>query len=138
MDHALAELGGIDLLVNNVGGGDPVPGFLETDDTQWTASLDLNLLSAVRATRAALPSLIERRGSIVNISSVIARQPGTGTGVYGGAKAGVRINTVTPGVTRTAVFEQYAELLPQIPEAPSSISSCTLPPATSSTTGPPR
>jgi NAD(P)-dependent dehydrogenase (short-subunit alcohol dehydrogenase family) len=63
MSSALAELGGIDLLVNNVGGGDDVEpaGFLDTDDTRWARILDLNLLSAVRTSRAALPGLIERR-----------------------------------------------------------------------------
>jgi NAD(P)-dependent dehydrogenase (short-subunit alcohol dehydrogenase family) len=63
MSSALAELGGIDLLVNNVGGGDDVEpaGFLDTDDTRWARIL--NLLSAVRTSRAALPGLIEgRRG----------------------------------------------------------------------------
>ncbi|MCD7439732.1 SDR family oxidoreductase [Streptomyces lincolnensis] len=133
IDSALAELGGIDLLVNNVGGGETVPGFLETDDAQWSRFLDLNLLSTVRATRAALPSLIERRGAIVNISSVVARQPGSGPAPYGAAKAaltslgkslaeefgpqGVRVNTVTPGVTRTSMLDQQAELLQQMPQA---------------------
>ncbi|MGY1495870.1 SDR family NAD(P)-dependent oxidoreductase [Streptomyces sp. QTS52] len=133
IDSALAEPGGIDLLVNNVGGRETVPGFLETDDAQWTRFLDLNLLSAVRATRAALPSLIERRGAIVNISSIVARQPGAGPAPYGAAKAaltslgkslaeefgpqGVRVNTVTPGVTRTSTFDQQAQLLQQMPQA---------------------
>src|SRR2546423_718734 len=59
VEQALAELGGIDLLVNNVGGGDDlaVQGFLDTDDEKWAAILDINLLSTVRVTRAALPSL---------------------------------------------------------------------------------
>jgi NAD(P)-dependent dehydrogenase (short-subunit alcohol dehydrogenase family) len=123
MDSAFAELGGIDLLVNNVGAGDDVEpvGFLDTDDTRWSRVLDLNLLSAVRISRAALPSLIEHRGSIVNVSSVSARMPATGPAAYSAAKAalnalgkslaeefgpqGVRVNTVSPGVTRTSVWD---------------------------------
>ncbi|MFE0358065.1 oxidoreductase [Streptomyces nigra] len=150
MDSALSELGGIDLLVNNVGAGDDVEpvGFLDTDDTQWSRVLDLNLLSAVRATRAALPSLIERRGSIVNVSSVNSRLPAAGPVAYSAAKAavaalgkslaeeygpqGVRVNTVSPGVTRTSLWEnpdgfggkvaagagaEHAAFLQQMPEA---------------------
>ncbi|MGW1024250.1 SDR family NAD(P)-dependent oxidoreductase [Streptomyces sp. NPDC002577] len=121
MDSALAELGGIDLLVNNVGDVGDIVGFLDTDDAQWARVFDLNLLSAVRATRAALPSLIERRGAIVNVSSTGARQPAPGMGAYGAAKAalnvfgkslaeefgpqGVRVNTVSPGVVRTSAWE---------------------------------
>nr|WP_237548064.1 oxidoreductase [Streptomyces sp. SID5473] len=122
MDEAFDALGGIDLLVNNVGAGDDLDprGFLDTDDGHWSRVFDLNLLSAVRATQAALPSLIERRGSIVNVSSISARQPTTGPVAYAAAKAaltvlgkslaeefgplGVRVNTVSPGVVRTAVW----------------------------------
>ncbi|MFD0278176.1 SDR family oxidoreductase [Kitasatospora sp. NPDC127111] len=118
---AMSELGGIDILVNNVGAGDAehfnLGGFLETDDDQWRRLLDLNLFSAVWTTRAALPSLVERGGAIVNISSVNSRVPATGPVGYSEAKAalttlskrlseefgpqGVRVNTVTPGVVGT-------------------------------------
>ncbi|RKN43206.1 oxidoreductase [Streptomyces hoynatensis] len=150
MDAALAEFGGIDLLVNNVGGGDDVRpgGFLDTDDRQWTRVFDLNLLSAVRAVRAALPSLIERRGAIVNVSSINSRLPAAGPVAYSAAKAalaalgkslaeefgprGVRVNTVSPGVVRTSIWEdpegfgaqvaaaagvEHAAFLRQIPDA---------------------
>lgn len=73
VDTALAEMGGIDIVVNNVGAGDAdtlkLGGFLDAGDDQWHDLLDLNLFSAVRVSRAALPSLIERRGAIVNVSS---------------------------------------------------------------------
>ncbi|GII56268.1 3-oxoacyl-ACP reductase [Planotetraspora thailandica] len=148
IDTALAELGGIDLLVNNVGGVDEPLRFLEADDEQWTAVFDLNLFSTVRATRAALPSLIERRGSVVNVSSINSRLPAAGPVVFSAAKAalaalgkslaeefgpqGVRVNTVSPGVVRTAIWEdphgfggkvaasagaEHAAFLPQIPQA---------------------
>ncbi|MEV5492911.1 SDR family oxidoreductase [Streptomyces bobili] len=121
-DAAKDELGGIDLLVNNVGGGDlKVQGFLDTDDEQWSHLIDVNLFSTVRASRAALPSLIERKGSIVNISTVSARTPGLGPVAYASAKAavgalskalaeefgpqGVRVNTVSPGFVRSSIYD---------------------------------
>ncbi|GAA3590477.1 SDR family oxidoreductase [Nonomuraea rosea] len=125
IERALAELGEIDLLVNNVGGGDggegQFGGFLGFDEDQWRQTYDLNLLSTVRATRAALPSLLRQRGSVINISSVGARMPHTGPITYTTAKAaltafgkalseefgprGVRVNTISPGASRTSLFE---------------------------------
>lgn len=65
IETALAELGGVDVLVNNVGGGDggAVGGFLAFDDARWQEVMELNLFAAVRTTRAAMPSLLERSGS---------------------------------------------------------------------------
>jgi putative oxidoreductase len=78
-------------------------------------------MATVRAARAALPSLIERRGAIVNISSTVARMPLGVPASYSAVKAavtalskslaeefgpqGVRVNTVSPGLVRTAVYE---------------------------------
>ncbi|MFD5428194.1 SDR family oxidoreductase [Streptomyces sp. NPDC127084] len=119
---ALAELGGIDLLVNNVGAGDAVQpgGFLEVDDTTLQKVLDLNLFSAIRATRLALPSLIERRGAIVNVSSINSKLPAAAPVAYSVSKAaltalgkslaeefgaqGVRVNTVSPGTVLTGIW----------------------------------
>jgi NAD(P)-dependent dehydrogenase (short-subunit alcohol dehydrogenase family) len=122
---ALAELGELDLLVNNVGGGDSgedqLDGFLGFTDELWRDAYDLNFLSAVRATRAALPSLVRAGGAVVNISSIGARMPHGGPIAYTTAKAaltalgkalseefgpqGVRVNTVSPGAMRTALWE---------------------------------
>ncbi|REE97446.1 SDR family NAD(P)-dependent oxidoreductase [Thermomonospora umbrina] len=121
---AVAEFGALDILVNNAGG--PPPGvtlprtsFLDAGDEEWRDVFEFNLFSVVRTIRAALPHLIERGGgSIVNISSVNARQPSSMNVDYGAAKAaltnmakvvavefgsqGVRVNTVSPGPVRTA------------------------------------
>ncbi|MBJ7332194.1 MAG: SDR family oxidoreductase [Solirubrobacteraceae bacterium] len=128
--HAPAEViaravelhGGLDVLVNNAGGPPPgvaVPhgGFLTRTDADWHAVLEFNLLTAVRASRAALPILVERGGTIVNIASTAARQPATMNLDYAAAKAamlaltkalseefapqGVRVNAVSPGATIT-------------------------------------
>ncbi|MFF7989162.1 SDR family oxidoreductase [Kitasatospora xanthocidica] len=127
-DRALTAVGGIDFLVNNVGAGDPdslsLGTFLDTDDEQWQRMFDLNLFSAVWTTKAALPSILERRGAIVNISSINARMPSGSPVGYGEAKAaltqfskrlseelaphGVRVNTVTPGVTASPLWTDPA------------------------------
>lgn len=124
VDAAIAEAGGIDILVNNVGAGDVdtlrLGGFLDAGDTQWHDLLELNLFSAVRASRAALPSLIARRGALINVSSINARVPSTGPVGYSEAKAaltafgkrlseefgpqGVRVNTVSPGPVGTGLW----------------------------------
>ena len=123
---ALEEFGEIDLLVNNVGGGDgdATAGFLDFPDESWQQVFDLNFFAAVKVTREALPSLIRQGGAIVNISSNGARMPASGPVAYTTAKAaltalgkalaeefgpqGVRVNTVSPGPVRTALWEDPA------------------------------
>ncbi|WP_067143451.1 SDR family NAD(P)-dependent oxidoreductase [Microtetraspora malaysiensis] len=125
IERALAEVGDIDVLVNNVGGGDggdgQMGGFLGFGEEHWQQAWDLNFLSAVRATRAAIPSLLRRRGSVINISSNSARTPHAGPIPYTTAKAaltafgkalaeefgrqGVRVNTISPGPVRTSLWE---------------------------------
>ncbi|WKX73595.1 SDR family oxidoreductase [Streptomyces sp. XD-27] len=120
---ARSALGGIDLLVNGVGIGDAyaTDGFLAATDDVWKATFDITLFSAVRVTRAALPDLLERHGAVVNIGSMGASVPSSGPVDYTVAKAalkalgkslaeefgprGVRVNTVSPGPVRTAVWE---------------------------------
>ncbi len=121
--EAVAELGGIDILVNNVGGGDGglSGGFLDVTDAQWAQVVDLNFFATVRATRAAL---LAARGAMVNVSSIGARVPHGGPIAYTTAKAaltafskalaeefgpqGVRVNTVSPGPVRTDLWESPA------------------------------
>lgn len=122
--RAVAEFGGVDILINNVGGvvAPRLGGFLSVDDDGWRHTLDLNLMSAVRASRAALPYLIARGGTIVNVASINARLPQTPVLDYAPAKAallnlskgmaeefgphGVRVNAVSPGPVRTALWEE--------------------------------
>lgn len=112
----------IDILVNNAGG--PPPGaFVDLDDAAWAKALELTLMSAIRATRAVLPTMKENKwGRIVNISSFGVKQPvpnltlsnSIRMAVLGWAKTladqvgpdGITVNTVCPGWTRTARVEK--------------------------------
>jgi len=79
----------IDILVNNVGSAPArTGGFLAVTDEEWLATLNLNLMAAVRTTRSALPVMLARgRGSIVNIGSVNAALPDPAVIDYSAAKA---------------------------------------------------
>jgi NAD(P)-dependent dehydrogenase (short-subunit alcohol dehydrogenase family) len=114
--EAAVGLGGLDCLVNNVGAARQAR-FEEVPDEEWDAYWQLNLMSHVRAIRAALPAMRSRGGSIVNVSSTAAKRPSTGMPHYSVTKAamlslsrlvadlyakdGIRCNAVTPGPTAT-------------------------------------
>jgi NAD(P)-dependent dehydrogenase (short-subunit alcohol dehydrogenase family) len=122
VDAAVTTYGGLDVLVNNVGGAHPRPGgFLTVTDAEWTASLAVNFLAAVRTTRLALPHLLERgAATIVSTCSVNAFLPDPLVIDYSAAKAalasfskslskelgprGVRVNTVSPGPVATDLW----------------------------------
>jgi len=118
--ETLAAHGRLDVLVNNVG-GTGIRKLEEVTDDDWQASFEINLMSAIRATRAALPGMRERgAGSIVNVSSTAAKRPSTGMPDYSVMKAallsfsrlvadlyakdGIRCNAVTPGPTATQAW----------------------------------
>jgi serine 3-dehydrogenase len=112
-----APWGDIDLLLNNAGLApptDPLP------DTEWQRIEDViatNVTGLVALTRALLPRLVERKGAIINLSSVAATYPYKGGAVYGGTKAfvsqfsldlrsdlhgsGVRVTSIEPGMAET-------------------------------------
>ena len=122
VDQAVERFGGIDVLVNNVGGVRPrTQGFAAVSDADWQWAFEVNLFSAIRATRAALPHLVRRAPSaIVTICSVNATLPDPGVVDYSAAKAalrslckslskelgpaGVRVNTISPGPVETALW----------------------------------
>jgi NAD(P)-dependent dehydrogenase (short-subunit alcohol dehydrogenase family) len=117
---ALAEHGRLDVLVNNVGMASFNPGFLAESEESWLEILNLNLMAAVRATRAALPHLVDGGGVIANVSSVNGRLPIQWMPAYSASKAainslsksvaneyagqGVRVITVSPGPTETPMW----------------------------------
>ncbi|MFD0785398.1 oxidoreductase [Micromonospora azadirachtae] len=135
---AVERFGGLDVLVNNMGaisGGRPkLGGFMSVSDAEWLNSFELNLLSAVRATRAALPTLLERGGgAIVNVGSVNAILPDPSVVDYSATKAaltnlgkslsaefapqGIRVNTVSPGPVVTPFWTAPGALGEQLATA---------------------
>ena len=117
VEETIERHGRLDVLVNNVGYSE-IRRLEDVTDDIWQASFEINLMSAVRATRAALPGMRERgAGTIVNVSSTAAKRPSTGMPDYSVMKAallsfsrlvadlyakdGIRCNAVTPGPTAT-------------------------------------
>ena len=119
VDEAVAALGGLDVLVNNVGVARRAR-FEEVPDEEWDAYWQLNVMSYVRAIRAALSHLADGGGAIVNMSSSAGKRPSTGMPHYSVTKAavlslsrlvadlysgeGIRCNAVTPGPTATEIW----------------------------------
>lgn len=117
LDALPGDFGSIDCLINNAGlarGTSPSQGA-QLDD--WRVMIDTNVTALVSLTHKLLPGLIERKGAIINISSVAATYPYTGGNVYGGTKAfvhqfslglrsdlhgtGVRVTSIEPGMVET-------------------------------------
>jgi len=126
----LKELGGVDILVNVLGGSSaPGGGFAALDDAQWSKELDQNLMPAVRLDRALLPSMIaQRSGVIIHVTSIQRVLPlPESTIAYAAAKAalstyskalskevtpkGVRVVRVAPGWVETEAAVRLAERL---------------------------
>ena len=118
--EVLARLGGVDILVNNVGGSSaPSGGALALSDDDWQQTFNANLFAAVRLDRAFLPKMLEQNsGVIIHISSIQRTLPlYDATLAYAAAKAaltnyskglsnevapqGVRVNTIAPGFIET-------------------------------------
>ncbi|HZU20450.1 MAG TPA: SDR family oxidoreductase [Gaiellaceae bacterium] len=115
---AVDRFGRIDGLVNNVGGTE-IRELDELSDEDWQRSFELNLMTAVRTTRAALPHM-PAGSAIVNVSSTAAKRPSLGMPDYSVMKAamlsfsrlvadvhaadGIRCNAVTPGPTATEAW----------------------------------
>jgi serine 3-dehydrogenase len=119
--NGLAKLdspwGDIDLLLNNAGLAPPTDPLPETDWERIQTVIDTNVTGLVALTRALLPKLVERKGQIINLSSVAATYPYKGGAVYAGTKAfvrqfsldlrsdlagtGVRVTSIEPGMAET-------------------------------------
>lgn len=98
----IAEFGALDILVNNAGQIDPIGHFLDTDAAAWEHAFTVNLFGAQRMLRAALPQLIARDGTLVNISSGAAHSPREGWSAYCSSKAALAM------LTRSSALE-YAQ-----------------------------
>ncbi len=133
VERTRTELGRLDVLVNNVGRS--ARGRLaETSDQQFQELFELNLMTAVRMTRCALPELIARRGHVVNIGSLAAKAAGRWLGAYSATKFalagytqqlrlelepdGVHVLLVCPGpIARDAADGRYDQALEGLPES---------------------
>jgi 3-oxoacyl-[acyl-carrier protein] reductase len=122
IDATVARYGTVDVLVNNAGGTGRRSPFHELSDEEWFGILDLNLVSAVRLTRAVLPHMRRQRwGRIINVASESGIQPSTLKPHYNAAKAalinltkslskaygeyGILVNAVSPATTITPAVE---------------------------------
>src|SRR5690606_14828034 len=112
-----APFRGIDVLVNNAGLALGTAPAQRASLEQWRQMIDTNVTALATLTHALLPALIERRGAVINISSIAGTYPYPGGNAYGGTKAfvtqfslglrsdlhgtGVRVTSIEPGMAET-------------------------------------
>lgn len=117
LDALPPDFRAIDVLVNNAGLALGTAPAQRADLAQWKQMIDTNVTALATLTHALLPTLIERRGAILNVSSIAATYPYPGGNVYGGTKAfvaqfslglrsdlhgtGVRVTSLEPGMAET-------------------------------------
>jgi NAD(P)-dependent dehydrogenase (short-subunit alcohol dehydrogenase family) len=128
--EVLDRLGGVDILVNNVGGSSsPGGGVLALSDEDWQQTINTNLFAAVRLDRGLLPGMLKQgSGVIIHVSSIQRRLPlFEATLAYAASKAalttyskglsnevgpkGIRVNTVAPGFIETTAAQQLVARL---------------------------
>ena len=107
----------VDVLINNAGLAPPMQPLQEAELDASFNVIDTNISGLVALTRKLLPAIVERKGAILNLSSVAATYPYRGGAVYGGSKAfvrqfsldlrcdlhgtGVRVTSIEPGMIET-------------------------------------
>jgi serine 3-dehydrogenase len=117
VDGIPAEFARIDCLLNNAGLAPPMAPAQEAELASWRHVIDTNITGLVALTHKLLPGLIDRKGAILNLSSVAATYPYRGGALYGGTKAfvsqfsldlrcdlhgtGVRVTAIEPGMIET-------------------------------------
>ena len=117
VEAVAAEVGEVDLLLNNAGLPPPLATLQEAEWAPLAQVIETNVTGLIALTRGLLPGLIARKGAIVNLSSVAASYPYRGGAVYGGSKAfvrqfsldlrsdlhgtGVRVTSIEPGMVET-------------------------------------
>jgi NAD(P)-dependent dehydrogenase (short-subunit alcohol dehydrogenase family) len=121
---AIEKLGGLDVLINNAGVGDPQSAGRPPDE-KALAVIDINLVGAWRVTAAALPALRESRGRVVNVASGLAHVTAPFATAYTMAKRGLvgysdslrlehgdrlTVTTVYPGYIKTPIHDASADL----------------------------
>lgn len=126
VDDAADMLGGIDLLFNSAGIGDDLVPVHEQSPERWLRVVDVNLKGTYLMCRAAGRLMVEqKRGSIVNVSSIVGLDAFPGRSAYGVAKAGVghltktlacewgnlgiRVNAIAPAYTRTPMVKSLLD-----------------------------
>ena len=116
-DRLATDIGPLDLLVNNAGLAPPMSSLQDAEQDPIDNVIETNIAGLVTLTRAMLPGLIERKGAVINLSSVAATYPYRGGAVYAGSKAfvrqfslglrcdlagtGVRVTSIEPGMVET-------------------------------------
>ena len=126
-ERTLAILGGVDIVVHNVGGAQVSPGSMTgLSDEDWDQAFQVNLFGAVRVDRALVPSMLNgQSGVIIHITSVQRSLPMPGTAPYAAAKAalanyskalsdelapnGIRVNSVCPGFIETEAAAAFID-----------------------------
>ena len=133
VDRTIAELGRIDVLVNNVGVPNPKP-FLAHSLDDIDRSLDVNLRGMLHVTRLVAERMVAGDGgAIVNVSSVASYEPCTGSAIYGASKGaintvtkylaselarhGIRVNAVSPGLMASSRHVGIVTELGSVPDA---------------------
>jgi 3-oxoacyl-[acyl-carrier protein] reductase/meso-butanediol dehydrogenase/(S,S)-butanediol dehydrogenase/diacetyl reductase len=127
VDTAVAQLGGLSILVNNAGGS-TMAGLADWDPDEWDRIVRLNLTGVFNGMRAGVPHLLAGGGgAVVSTASISATRPSAGETPYSAAKAGVialtasaaleygpviRVNAVAPGMIRTNLTRPLLEIVP--------------------------